>query len=171
MASRTNTAALLLLGLGLPTTTMAIDNGLGLLPPMGWRSWNCYHGDVTQDLLEGVMDAMVNKSRTVDGKPTSLLDLGYVNCGLDDNWQACGAGPLKGFHDKDGNPMVNTKTFPNMSAMTDYGHQRGLRVGWYALLLCLTPHRLFYSYVLVVTRLLEMLRHSPYLRQSLKLMH
>eukprot|EP00664_Eupelagonemidae_sp_cell27_P007802 gene7802-9937_t len=20
----------------------AIDNGLGLTPPMGWRSWNCY---------------------------------------------------------------------------------------------------------------------------------
>ena len=22
----------------------AIDNALGRTPPMGWRSWNCYHG-------------------------------------------------------------------------------------------------------------------------------
>ena len=35
------------------------------------------------------MDAMADRSRTVDGKPQSLLDLGYNNCGLDDNWQQC----------------------------------------------------------------------------------
>ena len=28
------------------------------------------------------MDAMVDKSRSVDGKPTSLLDLGYKHVGL-----------------------------------------------------------------------------------------
>ena len=28
--------------------------------------------------METIMDAMVNKSRTVGGKPTSLLELGYV---------------------------------------------------------------------------------------------
>ena len=111
--------------------TVAIDNGLGLLPPMGWRSWNCYHGDVTQQLMENVMDVMASRQRTVDGKPTSLLDLGYTNCGLDDNWQACGAGALGGFHDATGAPIVNVKTFPNMSAMTDHGHKLGLRVGWY----------------------------------------
>jgi alpha-galactosidase len=98
---------------------------------MGWRSWNCYHGNVNQTLMENVMDAMTSRSRAVDGKPTSLLDLGYENCGLDDNWQACGAGPLKGFHDEYGKPIINTVTFPNMSAMTNYGHELGLRVGWY----------------------------------------
>ena len=29
------------------------------------------------------MDAMVNRSRKVDGKPTSLLDLGYNHVGVD----------------------------------------------------------------------------------------
>ena len=43
--------------------------------------------------MEGTMDAMANRSRTtVDARKTSLLDLGYNNCGLDDNWQACGQG-------------------------------------------------------------------------------
>ena len=124
-------AATAVLLAGFPHAALAIDNGLGLTPPMGWRSWNCYHGDVTQQLMENVMDAMTSRARTVDGKPTSLLDLGYDNCGLDDNWQACNAGALGGFHDEKGNPLVNTKTFPNMTAMTDYGHKIGLRVGWY----------------------------------------
>ena len=25
---------------------LALDNGLALQPPMGWRSWNCYQGSV-----------------------------------------------------------------------------------------------------------------------------
>ena len=32
------------------------------------------------------MDAMVDRSRLVDGFPTSLLDLGYVHVGLDGGW-------------------------------------------------------------------------------------
>jgi len=76
--------------LAIPLTT-AIDNGLGQKPPMGWRSWNLYGANVNQDLLEGIMDGMVSKARTVDGVPTSLCDLGYCDVGLDDNWQECGA--------------------------------------------------------------------------------
>ena len=59
----------------------ADDNGLALTPPMGWRSWSSLGGGVTQEKMEKQMEAMVDKSRDVDGKPTSLLDLGYINCG------------------------------------------------------------------------------------------
>jgi alpha-galactosidase len=47
------------------------------------------------------MAGMVDRSRSVNGVPTSLRDLGYIDVGLDDNWQACGAyGPNKyTFHD------------------------------------------------------------------------
>ena len=41
------------------------------------RSWNLYGADVTQDLIEGIMAGMTSRRNTVDGKPTSLLDLGY----------------------------------------------------------------------------------------------
>ena len=34
------------------SAVMAIDNGLGRKPPMGWRSWNLYGGSVNQDLIE-----------------------------------------------------------------------------------------------------------------------
>ncbi|KAJ9455270.1 Alpha-galactosidase 3 [Diplonema papillatum] len=109
-----------------------IDNGLGLTPPMGWRSWNTFGHAVSQDLMQGVMDAMVAKVLPVDGVPTSFLDLGYNNVGLDDNWQACGTGYKAGFHDQTGAPLINKTTFPDMSSMTAYGHGKGLRVGWYA---------------------------------------
>ena len=104
----------------------AIDNGIGHLPPMGWRSWNCYGANVNQSLMEGVMDAMVKKR---GGK--SLLDLGYNNVGLDDNWQACKTGIDASFHGPEGKPLVNHDRFPSMSGMTAYGHAKGLKVGWY----------------------------------------
>ena len=122
------TAACMLLLAG---SASAIDNGIGLLPPMGWRSWNCYGAAVTQDLMQGVMDKMAERKRKVDGKLTSLVDLGYANIGLDDNWQACGTGVNASFHDANGSPLINTTTFPDMKAMTTHGHSKGMRVGWY----------------------------------------
>jgi len=123
----------------------AIDNGLGLTPPMGWRSWNLYGGHVKQDLIIGIMDGMVSKNRSVNGVPTSLCDLGYCDVGLDDNWQVCGGGNLYNrvvrtkkanrnlynFHDDSGIPIVNRKRFHNMLDMTDHAHALGLTAGWY----------------------------------------
>lgn len=111
---------------------VANDNGLAKLPPMGWRSWNLYGGNVKQDLIMGIMDGMVSKKRSVDGKPTSLCDLGFCDVGLDDNWQACKAGTGgNNYHDSDGNPIVNKDRFPDMKNMTDHAHKLGLSAGWY----------------------------------------
>ena len=54
-----------------------------------WRSFNAFWGIVSQEKMETIMDAMVNKSRLVAGKPTSLLDLGYNHVGLDGGWNYC----------------------------------------------------------------------------------
>jgi len=115
----------------LPMSVLAIDNGLGLTPPMGWRSWNLYHGSVNQSLLEAIMDGMVSKKRTVDGVPTSLCDLGYCDVGLDDTWQNCSTGGKYNYHDDSGIPVVNTTRFPDMIAMTSHAHRLGLTAGWY----------------------------------------
>eukprot|EP00730_Choanoeca_flexa_P018862 TRINITY_DN9194_c0_g1_i1.p1 TRINITY_DN9194_c0_g1~~TRINITY_DN9194_c0_g1_i1.p1 ORF type:complete len:557 (+),score=83.14 TRINITY_DN9194_c0_g1_i1:198-1673(+) len=78
------------------------------------------------------MDKMTQRNRTVRGRPlASLLDVGYNSVGLDDNWQACGTGFLGTFHAANGEPLVNLDRFPNMSAMTAYGHSKGLEVGFY----------------------------------------
>jgi alpha-galactosidase len=124
-------AARLLIASALGGGVAAIDNGLGLAPPMGWRSWNCYHGDVDQEKMQSVMAKVASRSRQVDGKSMSLADVGYVDVGLDDNWQACGAGVSKSFHDENGVPIINLKKFPSMKNMTDYAHSLGLTAGWY----------------------------------------
>jgi len=122
-----------LLALGFAVGALGADNGRAVRPPMGWRSWNLYGGKVNQTLLEGIMDGMVSRKRTVDGKPTSLCDLGYCDVGLDDNWQNCSAGKQWGnnFHNGDGTPIVRTDTFPSLKAMTDHAHKLGLTAGWY----------------------------------------
>ena len=55
----------------------AIENGLGLTPPKGWRSWNFYLSRVNETVMRAQMRAAVDKTRTVNGVPTSLAELGY----------------------------------------------------------------------------------------------
>ncbi|CAE8716689.1 unnamed protein product, partial [Polarella glacialis] len=110
---------------------LAIDNGLGRTPPMGWRSWNLYGANVNQTLMESIMDGMVARKRSVDGVPTSLCDLGYCDVGLDDNWQACGAGHKFSYHNDAGVPIINRDRFPDMEEMTKHAHKLGLSAGWY----------------------------------------
>lgn len=37
---------------------------------------------MNQSLMIEIMDAMVTRNRSVDGVPTSLFDLGYIDVGL-----------------------------------------------------------------------------------------
>ena len=129
---------------------LAADDGVARLPPMGWRSWNLYGislfpclifhvlicskgANVNQDLMQNVMDGLISRKRMVDGKPTSLCDLGYCDVGLDDNWQECGSYGVEKFtyHDGAGFPVVNKGRFRDFIAMTDYAHARNLTAGWY----------------------------------------
>jgi len=124
--------AVLALRLGLAA---GIDNGLGISPPMGWRSWNLYKDHVDQELLESIMRGFAERRRMVDGKPTSLCDLGYCDVGLDDAWQVCKSdntpGHMYHYHDDQGRPLVNTHRFPNISNMTRTAHSLNLTAGWY----------------------------------------
>eukprot|EP00037_Helgoeca_nana_P024718 m.264952 g.264952 ORF g.264952 m.264952 type:complete len:456 (+) comp26734_c0_seq2:4937-6304(+) len=114
----------------------ANDNGLAITPPLGWRSWNLYGGNVDQGLIEGIMDGMVNNSRKIwNGETMNLKQLGYGDVGLDDNWQACDAPAAKAagmrYHDIEGNPIVNLDRFPDFNTMTSHAHGLGLTSGWY----------------------------------------
>jgi len=105
----------------------ALDNGLALTPPMGWRSWNAYRGAVTQANVSATVDAIVDASRG----GVSLLSLGYANVGTDDGWQACGTGRTnKTFHDASGKPLINLTTFSDIKAMVAEGHKKGVTMGW-----------------------------------------
>jgi alpha-galactosidase len=110
-----------------------LDNGKAITPPMGFRNWNQWQSNINQVIMEQIMNAMVDRSRTVNGVPTSLADLGYSDVGLDDYWQECGAGTGGyTYHlNTTGAPVINTSRFPSMLNMTSYGHALNLTVGWY----------------------------------------
>ena len=44
---------------------------------MGWRHWKAFYADISQEIMESMMDEMVKKY-PVDGVPTSLQELGYL---------------------------------------------------------------------------------------------
>eukprot|EP00980_Cylindrotheca_fusiformis_P014288 scaffold3791_cov137-Cylindrotheca_fusiformis.AAC.15 len=115
---------------------IAKDDGLALKPPLGWRSWNLFEGNVHQNEIVAIMDGMVKRTRkNWNGKLVSLCDLGYCDVGLDDTWQACNSPKAaKGmhYHDAKGNPLVNLDRFPSLLNMTNHGKKLGLKAGWYS---------------------------------------
>ena len=57
-------------------TIVSLPRALFNLHPRLLRS--LYGANVNQDLIQGIMTGMTSRRNTVDGVPTSLLDLGYV---------------------------------------------------------------------------------------------
>jgi alpha-galactosidase len=89
-------------------------NGLAQTPPMGWNSWNKFAGAIDDLTVRQIADAMVS---------SGMRDAGYNYVNIDDGWQ--------GTRDSDGNIRSNPK-FPDMKALADYVHTRGLKLGLYS---------------------------------------
>ena len=89
-------------------------NGLAKTPPMGWNSWNKFAGRVTADDVKGMADAIVS---------SGMKDAGYIYVNIDDTWE--------GSRDANGNITTNNK-FPDMKALADYVHSKGLKLGIYS---------------------------------------
>lgn len=98
-------------------TSKALDNGLALTPPMGWNSWNVFHGDIDEVKIKQIADAMVS---------SGMKDAGYEYIILDDNWMANPA------RDAEGNLIADPIRFPSgIKALADYIHSLGLKIGIY----------------------------------------
>jgi len=108
-------------------------NGLALTPPMGWRSWNAFgNRGCTQVNMQSAIDALTDKLWTIDGKANqSLFDAGYGAMGIDEGWEGCGQGINGTQHTANGDPVINTARFPDTAGLVKYGHERGLKIGWY----------------------------------------
>ena len=87
---------------------------LALTPPMGWNSWNCWAGAVSDAKVRAAADAMVQSGLAAHG-------FQYVN--IDDCWE--------GGRDANGEIQTNKK-FPDMKALADYVHSKGLKLGIYS---------------------------------------
>ena len=82
----------------------------------GWRSWNAVSSDVTQAFMTRQVAAIAARRLALDGKPTSLLDLGFNRVGIDSGWASC-TGVNGSWHDKDGHFIINTTKFPDMKVL------------------------------------------------------
>jgi len=83
-------------------------------PPMGWNSWNFFAGKVTDKDIRGAADQIV---------ATGMKDAGYIYVNIDDTWE--------GERDARGVLHSNEK-FPDMKALADYVHSKGLKIGIYS---------------------------------------
>ena len=89
-------------------------NTIALTPPMGWNSWNCFAGAVDDTKVRAAADAMVS---------SGLINHGWTYINIDDCWQ--------GDRDASGNIQSNGR-FPDMKALSDYIHAKGLKFGIYS---------------------------------------
>jgi alpha-galactosidase len=105
---------LLFASLLVPSVLSAQNGMLAATPPMGWNSWNLFAGRVTDKDVRAAADAMVS---------SGMKDAGYVYINIDDTWQ--------GKRDAQGNIHANDK-FPDMKALADYVHSKGLKIGIYS---------------------------------------
>jgi alpha-galactosidase len=83
-------------------------------PPMGWNSWNHFAKTVTQQDVMDTADALVK---------SGMRDAGYIYVNIDDTWE--------GQRDALGVLHPNAR-FPDMKALGDYIHARGLKFGIYS---------------------------------------
>lgn len=108
-------------------------NGLSRTPFTGWRSWYAFYTAMNQSMVEEVIDALAERNRTVKGwaGTVSLCDLGYCAAGIDEGWEGCGLGVNGTQHYLNGTPAANPALFPDMRGLVEYGHKKGLKMGWY----------------------------------------
>ncbi len=86
---------------------------LAATPPMGWSTWNYFHHDISDALIREEADALVS---------SGMRDAGYVYVNIDGGWE--------GYRDAAGVLYPNSN-FPDMKALGDYIHSRGLKFGMY----------------------------------------
>ncbi len=96
-----------------PTAQLAPPQ-VAATPPMGWNSWNYFFGKVTDKDIRDSADQIV---------ASGMKDAGYIYVNIDDTWE--------GKRDENGLLHTNEK-FPDMKALADYVHSKGLKIGIYS---------------------------------------
>ena len=94
---------------------IVIGDRIVLTPPLGWNSWNVWGNTVSQDIV-------LEAGRAMDEK--GLADYGWCYVNIDDGWQGIRGGKYNGI-------QPNCK-FPDMKALGDSLHARGLKFGIYS---------------------------------------
>ena len=115
VAERTTTDPFVIANIATPPPVKDLSpNGLAKTPPMGWNSWNHFAGKIDDKTVREMADAMVT---------SGMRDAGYIYVNIDDTWEG----------DRDANGIIHTNNkFPDMKALADYVHSKGLKLGIYS---------------------------------------
>lgn len=108
--------------------TLVIGDKLALTPPMGWNSWNAFAGSVSAEKIRSAVDAMVR---------LGLDEHGYAYVNIDDFWQKnpknAESDPTLAGSERNADGTISPNgRFPDMKALADYIHSRGLKAGLYS---------------------------------------
>jgi alpha-galactosidase len=107
-------AALAIAALASISPASATAQQVAATPPMGWNSWNFFAEKVTDKDIRAAADQLVS---------TGMKDAGYNYVNIDDTWEA----------ERDANGVLHTNSkFPDMKALADYVHSKGLKIGIYS---------------------------------------
>ena len=104
----------ILLMLSMGSEGMAEKPPVAATPPMGWNSWNHFAEKIDDATVRAEADAMVS---------SGMRDAGYIYINIDDAWQA----------ERDAQGVIHANgKFPDMKALADYVHGKGLKLGIYS---------------------------------------
>lgn len=90
------------------------DNGLARTPPMGWNSWNKFQDVFDDATVRQMADAMAS---------SGMAKAGYTYMVVDEGWTSGRYANGK---------IVGNGKFPDMKALADYVHSKGLKIGIYS---------------------------------------
>jgi alpha-galactosidase len=98
---------------------------LALTPPMGWNHWYAHYDRITDPMMREAADIMVS---------SGMADVGYQYVNIDDCWMNSPShkdpmrvGPAR----TSTGELLSNKYFPDMKALADYIHSKGLKAGLY----------------------------------------
>ena len=104
---------------------IVVGDTLALTPPMGWNDWYTHYDRITDKLMRQAADAMIS---------SGMADFGYQYVNIDDCWmiKPGSKDPALGGEPRDAAGAIRPNgRFPDMKALTDYIHAKGLKAGIY----------------------------------------
>jgi len=104
---------------------IVVGETLALTPPMGWNDWYSHYWRITDKMMREAADAMI---------ASGMADFGYQYVNIDDCWmvQPGSADPELGGPERDAAGALRpNRRFPDMKALADYIHAKGLKAGLY----------------------------------------
>lgn len=105
---------------------IVVGDTLALTPPMGWNSWYVLLDRVNDTDVRNAADAMIR---------SGMADHGYSYVNIDDCWAVKPGSDNPEFQgeERDAQGRINSnKRFPDMKALTEYIHAKGLKAGVYS---------------------------------------